>query len=164
MAVFVAAFYAGTAADIKDYDRGAENLTQQFTRQAEQIDRNGIFYNNLRISLGMFIPAVGIGLGISTGFSTGFLAMAIAESSPLLSNVNPFADLIKPFGVMEIAAYGLAISRSGMIIYQIILMKRWRRIVFPTIIEIGVVTAVLFIAATIEWNTITGIDGSASRG
>lgn len=163
MTVFVVAFSAGTTTDMKDYTSEVGNLTQEFTRQAEEIDRNGIFFNNLRISLGMFIPAIGIGFGISTGFSTGFMAMAIAESSPLLSNVSPFADLIKPFGVMEIAAYGLAISRSGILIYQIIKKRHWRGFVLATTVEIGIVTAVLFIAAAIEWNTITSIDGPASR-
>jgi hypothetical protein len=31
--------------------------------------------------------------------------------------------------------------------------------VFPSVIEIGIVIMILLIAATIEWNTITGIMG-----
>jgi hypothetical protein len=60
----------------------------------------------------------------------------------------------KPFGLLEVFAYGLASSRSGLIIYQIIKKKQFRENVIPTTIEIVIVIAVLFVAATIEWNTI----------
>lgn len=159
IAVFVIAYYIGTASDMTNYRSEADNLRQEFNENVRHIDRNGIFFNNLGISLRMFIPAIGIGYGISTGFSTGFISMAIAESSPLLSNLTPFSDLIKPFGFMEIVAYGLAISRSGILAYQFVKKKPWKDYVIPSVLEIGTVTMILLIAATIEWNTITGIVG-----
>ena len=59
MVVFVIAYSIGAGTDINRSD--AENLRQQFNEQVEDIDQNGIFMNNLKISLGMFIPALGIG-------------------------------------------------------------------------------------------------------
>jgi hypothetical protein len=151
--VFVIAYSIGAATDINRSE--AENLRRQFNEQVGNIDRNGIFVNNLRISLGMFIPALGIGLGIFSGFSTGLIFNVIAESSPLLSNISPLVILITPFGVMEVFAYGLAMSRSGMLIYQIIKKKQWREYIIPTIIEMVIVIAILLIGASIEWQMIT---------
>lgn len=153
MVVFVIAYSIGAATDINRSE--AENLRRQFNEQVGNIDRNGIFVNNLRISLGMFIPALGIGLGIFSGFSTGLIFNVIAESSPLLSNISPLVILITPFGVMEVFAYGLAMSRSGMLIYQIIKKKQWREYIIPTIIEMVIVIAILLIGASIEWQMIT---------
>lgn len=157
MVVFVVAYSIGAGTDINRGD--AENLRLQFNEQVEDIDQNGIFMNNLRISLGMFIPALGIGLGLFSGFSTGLIFNVIAENSPLLHNISPLVILITPFGVMEIFAYGLAMSRSGMLIYQIVKKKQWKEYIIPTIIEIGIVIAILLIGASIEWQMITQFDG-----
>ena len=157
MVVFVIAYSIGAATDISKSE--AENLRQQFNEQIEGIDQNGIFMNNLKISLGMFIPALGIVLGTFSGFSTGLIFNVIAENSPLLHNISPLVILITPFGVMEIFAYGLAMSRSGMLIYQIVKKKQWKEYIIPTIIEIGIVIAILLIGASIEWQMITQFDG-----
>jgi hypothetical protein len=160
IAVFVVAYYTGTVVDLTNYRTEADKVSQEFNDNVRDIDRNGIFLNNFGITLRMFIPVIGIGYGISTGFSTGFVSMAIAESSPHLSSLTPFSDLIKPFGFMEIVAYGLAISRSGILAYHLLKKRYWRDWVIPTVIEIGIIALILIIAATIEWNTITGIMAS----
>jgi uncharacterized membrane protein SpoIIM required for sporulation len=156
MVVFLIAYLIGAGTDIGKSE--TENLREQFNKQVEGIDQNGIFVNNLRISLGMFVPFLGVGLGIFSGFSTGLIFSVIAESSPLLSNVSPLLILVTPFGVMEVFAYGLAISRSGMLSYQIIKKRQWRENFIPTVIEIGIVVAVLSIGAIIEWQMITQAD------
>jgi uncharacterized membrane protein SpoIIM required for sporulation len=156
MVVFIIAYSIGAATDLNRTE--AENLRQQFNKQVKDIDQNGIFMNNLRISLGMFIPALGIGLGIFSGFSTGLIFNVIAESSPLLSNISPLVILITPFGIMEVFAYGLAMSRSGMLIYQLVKKKQLREHIIPSIIEIVIVIAVLLIGATIEWQMIAQFD------
>jgi len=158
--VFVTAYFIGAGTDIGKNE--TENLRDQFNKQVKDIDQNGIFVNNLRISLGMFIPVLGIGLGIFSGFSTGLMFNVIAESSPLLNNISPLLILVTPFGVMEVFAYGLAMSRSGMLTYQIIKKKQWREYIIPTIIEIGIVIAILLIGATIEWQIITQFDEQAT--
>ena len=154
--VFIIAYSIGAATDLNRTE--AENLRQQFNEQVKDIDQNGIFMNNLRISLGMFIPALGIGLGIFSGFSTGLIFNVIAESSPLLNNISPLVILITPFGIMEVFAYGLAMSRSGMLIYQLVKKKQLREHIIPSIIEIVIVIAVLLIGATIEWQMVTQFD------
>lgn len=156
MVVFIIAYSIGAATDLNRTE--AENLRQQFNEQVKDIDQNGIFMNNLRISLGMFIPALGIGLGIFSGFSTGLIFNVIAESSPLLNNISPLVILITPFGVMEVFAYGLAMSRSGMLIYQLVKKKQLKEHIIPSIIEIVIVIAVLLIGATIEWQMIAQFD------
>ena len=156
MVVFIIAYSIGAATDLNRTE--AENLRQQFNEQVKDIDLNGIFMNNLRISLGMFIPALGIGLGIFSGFSTGLIFNVIAESSPLLNNISPLVILITPFGIMEVFAYGLAMSRSGILIYQLIKKKQLREQIIPSIIEIVIVIVVLLIGATIEWQMIAQFD------
>lgn len=158
--VFVIAYFIGAGTDIGKNE--TENLRDQFNKQVKDIDQNGIFVNNLRISLGMFIPVLGMGLGIFSGFSTGLIFNVIAESSPLLNNISPLLILVTPFGVMEVFAYGLAMSRSGMLTYQIIKKKQWREYIIPTIIEIGIVITILLIGATIEWQIITQFDEQAT--
>jgi len=159
--VFVIAYFIGAGTDIGKNE--TENLRDQFNKQVKDIDQNGIFVNNLRISLGMFIPVLGMGLGIFSGFSTGLMFNVIAESSPLLNNISPLLILVTPFGVMEVFAYGLAMSRSGMLTYQIIKKKQWREYIVPTIIEIGIVITILLIGATIEWQIITQFDEQATH-
>ena len=55
---------------------------------------------------------------------------------------------------MEVFAYGLAMSRSGMLIYQLAKKKPWREYAIHTLIEIGIVVVVLFAGAVIEWQLI----------
>jgi hypothetical protein len=55
---------------------------------------------------------------------------------------------------MEVLAYGLAMSRSGMLIYQLSKKKPWREYAVHTLIEIGIVVIVLFAGAIIEWQLI----------
>ena len=58
---------------------------------------------------------------------------------------------------MEIFSYGLAISRSGMLIYDLFKKKSWKLLLKPTIIEIVIVVSILIVAAFIEWNLIKQI-------
>jgi uncharacterized membrane protein SpoIIM required for sporulation len=148
---FLIAYSAGAAITMNKKE--AEDLKGQFAKQIVGIDQNGIFINNVKIALGMFIPAVGTGLGIFSGFSTGMVFSATVKASPL-NNIPPLIILLTPFGIMEVFAYGLAMSRSGMIIYQLVKKKPWREYVIPTLIEIGIVVVVLFTAAIIEWQLI----------
>jgi uncharacterized membrane protein SpoIIM required for sporulation len=148
---FLIAYSAGAAITMSKKE--AEDLKGQFAKQIVGIDQYGIFINNVKIALGMFIPAVGTGLGIFSGFSTGMVFSAMVKASPL-NNIPPLIILLTPFGIMEVFAYGLAMSRSGMIIYQLVKKKPWREYVIPTLIEIGIVIVVLFTAAIIEWQLI----------
>src|ERR671938_653251 len=159
-AAFLIAYSVGAAIPLTYLD--APEVRKQFSGQVRSIDQNGIFFNNVRIALGMFIPAAGAALGIFSGFSTGTVFSALVNSSTALKGVPPLAILITPFGIMEVFSYGLAISRSGMLVYQLInlayrsVKKRpWREYLIPILIktgiEIGVVIIVLLIGSIIEW-------------
>jgi uncharacterized membrane protein SpoIIM required for sporulation len=106
----------------------------------------------------MFIPGFGIALGGFSAFSTGLVFNAILHTSPAVSNISPLIVFLTPFGILEIIAYGIAISRSGILSYQLIkdTNKRnsWRKYVIPTVIEIGIVLIILFIGAIVEWQMI----------
>jgi len=61
---------------------------------------------------------------------------------------------------MELFVYGVAMSRSGILIVRLVREKPWRtgngrsfleKTLVPTFIELGFVVAVLFAAALIEW-------------
>lgn len=140
-------------------DEEAKELKKQFAEQIEGIDQNGIFLNNIRIALGMFIPGLGAGLGVFSGFATGSVFAAIASSEPSLSGVPPLIILITPFGIMEVFTYGLAMSRSGMLVYYIVKRRPWREYVVPTLIELGIAAVVLLAAAVIEWQIIEQFGG-----
>jgi uncharacterized membrane protein SpoIIM required for sporulation len=146
---FLVAYSAGAAVPMSDEE--AKDLREQFTEQIEDIDQFGIFVNNIRIAFGMFIPALGVSLGVFSGFATGSVFSALAGSSPLLSQAPPLLIFFTPFGAMELFTYGLAMSRSGMLVYQLVKRKPWREYAAPTLIELGIAAAVLFAAALIEW-------------
>ena len=149
---FMIAFSAG--AEINLSEKEAEDLKGQLTKQIVNIDQNGIFINNVKVALGMFIPAIGTAIGISSGFSTGMVFSAMAKTSPILTSVPPLIILFTPFGIMEVFAYGLAMSRSGLLIYQLVKKKSWKEYAIPLIVEIGIVVVILFVGAIIEWDLI----------
>jgi len=162
IATFLIAYSAGAAVPMTDEE--AEELRKQFSEQIEGIDEYGIFLNNIRIALGMFVPALGVGLGVFSGFATGSVFSALVGSEPLLSEAPPLVIFLTPFGAMELFVYGLAMSRSGMLIYQLVKKKPWREYAAPTLIELGIAAAVLFAAALIEWwfiESLGGLDNGA---
>ena len=127
--------------------------------QMKDIDQTDIFINNAKIAFGMFIPLLGIGVGIFSGFSTGMVFNAIAATSANLNDISPLLILVTPFGLMEIVAYGLAISRSGMLFYSLLKRKYWREYLLSTLVEIGVVVILLLSGAIIEWEMISRLNG-----
>jgi len=131
MIAFLIAYSAGAAVHMGKQQTA--DLRQHFAEQIRGIDQNGIFINNAKIALGMFVPAAGIGLGVISGFYTGMIFTAIAQTSTL-NNVPPLIILITPFGIMEVFAYGIAISRSGILIYQLVKKKPWREYAVPILI------------------------------
>lgn len=156
-AAFLIAYSTGAAVPMNEEE--AETLTREFSKQIEGIDQNGIFLNNVRITLIMFVPAVGSAFGAFSGFATGSIFSALASSSPMLGEVSPLVLLITPFGIMEVFVYGLAMSRSAMLIYYLLKRMPWRKYAIPTLIELGIAIGVLFIAAVIEWQIIERLGG-----
>jgi hypothetical protein len=165
-AVFLAAYSGGAAFPLSDED--AAMVRDQFADQIEGIDQYGIFFNNMKLSLAMFIPAAGAGTGVFVGFATGTVYSAIAEQTPSLANIPPLLIFVTPFGIMELFVYAMAMSRSGILIVRIVKDKPWRSdqrrpfyqdTLKPTFIEIGIAAAVLLAAAIIEWELIELLGG-----
>jgi hypothetical protein len=156
-AAFLIAYSTGAAVPMSEKE--TQTLTREFSKQIEGIDQNGIFLNNIRITLIMFIPAVGSAFGAFSGFATGSIFSALASSSPMLGGVPPLVILITPFGIMEVFVYGLAMSRSVMLIYYLLKRMPWRKYTIPTLIELGIATGMLFVAAVIEWQMIEQLGG-----
>ena len=151
MAVFMAAYSAGAAIPIGHEE--AEEVRSGFLADIENIDQSGIFLNNIEIALAMFVPAAGAGVGIFSGISTGVVFNAFAMVTPELQNVPPLSILVTPFGLLEVFAYGLAMSRSAMLAIQLAMKnerKNWRQFAVATGIEIAVVIAVLLAGSLIE--------------
>ena len=157
MIVFVIAYFVG-ATLVNLNPSQAEFIKVHFQEQIKGINQYGIFANNFRVALGMFIPGFGIALGTFSAFSTGLVFNALSTISPALSNISPLIVFLTPFGILEIIAYGIAISRSGILSYQLIkdTNKRnsWQKYVIPTVIEIGIVVIILLIGAIVEWQLI----------
>ncbi|MGD1839129.1 MAG: stage II sporulation protein M [Nitrososphaeraceae archaeon] len=136
----------------------SKSLKEEFEKKTKDINEYGIFMNNLLIALGMFIPGFGVGLGVFSGFGTGLVFSAFTTFESSLQNISPLSIIVTPFGIMEIFSYGLAMSRSGMIIYDLIVKKiSWKHLIKPSLIEIVLVIIILFIAAFIEWAMIEQI-------
>ncbi len=153
MAFTIAYFVGATLVNLNPSQ--VEFIKTHFQKQIKGINQYGIFANNFKVALGMFIPGFGIALGTFSAFSTGLVFNVLATASPALSSISPLIVFLTPFGILEIIAYGIAISRSGILSYQLIkdTNKRnsWRKYVIPTVIEIGIVVVILFIGAIIEW-------------
>ena len=100
----------------------------------------------------MFIPGFGIFWGLFSSWSTGYAFAAIATSIPEVANISPLTILfLSPFGLMEISAYSLGISRSFILIKAIITKTNLLQFIKPTIIEIGIVIALLLAGGYVEF-------------
>ncbi|HJT48622.1 MAG TPA: site-2 protease family protein, partial [Nitrososphaeraceae archaeon] len=136
MIVFIMAYFVG-AKFVQINTSQADFIRSHFQEQIRGVNQYGIFANNVRVALGMFVPGLGIALGTFSAFSTGLVFNAFSTFSPALPNISPLIVFLTPFGILEIIAYGIAISRSGILSYQLIKDRNkrnsWRKYVIPTI-------------------------------
>ena len=144
---FLIAYSVGASIQLTQEE--ADEITRQFEEQVAGIGAEGLSSNNIVIALGMFLPGFGAGLGAYTAASTGMLFAALATSYDL-QGVSPLAVLATPFGILEVLAYGLAMSRSGMLVYQVVKRRPWREYAIPTAIEIAIVVVMLLVAGAVE--------------
>jgi hypothetical protein len=146
---FVVAYYIGTVLPLSAAE--AEIIRSEFLLEVEDIDEIGIFLNNIAVAVGMFIPGAGVGLGGYSGVSTGFVYHAFAQVNPELQGISPLALLATPFGLLEVLAYGLAMSRSGMLVAQLVKNRaEWKRFTIFTFVELGIVVVALALGSLIE--------------
>jgi hypothetical protein len=68
-----------------------------------------------------------------------------------LQGISPLALLATPFGLLEVLAYGLAMSRSGMLVAQLVKNRaEWKRFTIFTFVELGIVVVALALGSLIE--------------
>jgi len=146
--IFAGVYGAGSQSDVTEEE--IEETLNYFKEVIAEIDAFGIFSHNAIIALPMFIPGFGAFWGLFSAHSTGFAFAAITAGTPELSSLNPLAVLLTPFGLMELAAYSIAMSRSVLFIEKII-----KKIPIFTekktiLIEVGIVTGLLLIGGIVE--------------
>lgn len=149
IAAFLIAFSTG-ASGVKLSDEEANQIVTEFTERVQGIQEEGIFSNNAVVGLGMFIPAAGAGIGAYSAYSTGIVFNAFAHTNPAIAAISPLSLLATPFGILEIFSYGLAMSRSGMLVYYLVKRRTWKEYLLVTGIEIAIAVSALMIGALIE--------------
>ena len=150
MAIFSAVFAISAEANLPEEE--VEMIMEEFESMVEGIDAFGIFVHNTALSLPMFIPGFGIIWGMFSAFSTGIAFAAIKSMNPLLEQIPALSILfMTPFGLMEVAAYSIAMSRSYMLIHKIIKRVSIRNDIPVTLVEIIIVVSLLLVGAYVEW-------------
>lgn len=152
-AIFSMSYSIGAEMPVSTED--AEIFLKEFQLAIEGIDAVGIFVHNVSIALPMFIPGFGMIWGAFAAWSTGFAFSALETTNPILSQLPPLSVLfLSPFGLMELAAYSLGMSRSFLLINTIIKKNPIKLQIRSTIIEIGIVVGLLIVGGFVEFEMI----------
>ena len=150
LVIFTVIFQLGSMSTVSEVE--ANLFMEEFEKLVLDIDAFGIFVHNTTISLPMFIPGFGIFWGLFASWSTGYAFAAIVTSMPEIGDISPLSILfLTPFGLMEIFAYSLGISRSFILIKAIIRKTSLSQFIKPTIIEIGIVVLLLLVGGYVEF-------------
>lgn len=152
---FLIFFIIGTSVTLDESTSSL--LKEQFQNKIKNIDSVGIFFNNFLISILMFIPGIGIAFGLFSGFSTGNIFMILTRDLPI--QIPPLLVFLTIFGIMELASYGIAISRSYILLIRIIKRSNVKESLIHAGIEIGIVAIILLFSAIIEWDLIVKSGG-----
>jgi hypothetical protein len=160
LVIFTGIFQLGSMSTVSQEE--ADLFMEEFEKLVLDIDAFGIFVHNTTIALPMFIPGFGIFWGLFSSWSTGYAFAAIVTSMPEIGHISPLSILfLSPFGLMEISAYSLAISRSFILIKAIITKTNLSQFIKPTIIEIGIVIVLLLAGGYIEFYMIELVENES---
>lgn len=163
LAVFSVAFSIGAEMEVSEEE--ASLFLDEFNKLLDSLQGENfgleIFLHNMEIALPMFIPGFGIAWGTFSAFSTGFAFAAIATTNTLLEKIPPITMIFTtPFGLMELAAYSIGMSRSYLLISDIFkkrsILLQWKQ----TVLEIGIVIGLLLMGGIIEAYMIETFVGS----
>ena len=129
----------------------AISFIEEFSESMNQMDGFDIFLHNTTVTLPMFIPGAGFVWGLYSAWETGFAFASIVSMNPFLANIPPLTILyISPFGLMELVAYSIAISRSIILVTATIQKKIYSTLFKATTIEVGIVIGLLFFGGQLE--------------
>ena len=149
MGIYSLSFQIGATSEVNPQE--ANDFVQDFLSATQDSDGLAFFVNNVSVSLQMFVPGIGAILGIYSGWSTGFGFAAIATMAPGLADIEPLTILYySPYGVMELVAYSIAMSRSFLVVYSLVKKVNPISLIKPSLIEIGIVIGLLVIAGYLE--------------
>ena len=150
LGLFSLAYQIGSMSIVGEEE--ADMFMEAFQEVVLDIDAFGIFVHNTTISLPMFIPGFGAVWGLFSAWSTGFAFAAITSITPELESVPPLTILfLSPFGLMELVAYSLGLSRSFILIHAITKKINLIQFIKPTIIEIGIAVGLLLTGGYLEF-------------
>ena len=156
LGIFSASFAIG--AEIQVSEEESKIVLEELESLIADIDAVGIFTHNTSLSLPMFIPGFGIAWGAFAAFSTGMAFSVIQDASPMLENVPSLTILfMSPFGLMEVAAYSIAMSRSYMIIHKMIKRMSIRPDFRVIGLEIAIVVGLLLTGGFVEYHFIESL-------
>ena len=156
MAIFSAVFTIG--AEIQVSEEESAIILDELETVIEEIDALGIFVHNTLLALPMFIPGFGIAWGSFAAMSTGMAFSVLKDVNPMLDNI-PAVTIIfmTPFGLMEIAAYSIAMSRSFILVHKIVKKISIRQDIRVVGIEIAILIGLLLAGGFIEYYLIQNI-------
>ena len=151
--IFSLSYSIGSQSKLSDEE--SKSFLKEFQKVVEGIDAIGIFEHNASVALPMFVPGFGLAWGAFAAWSTGVAFGALVTTTPALAKIPPLALLyLSPFGVMELIAYSLGMSRSFLLINAIIRRKPLKNELRKTGIEIGIALALLLAGGFIEYSMI----------
>ena len=150
LVIFTVIFQLGSMSTVSEEE--SLLFMEEFEKLVLDIDAFGIFVHNTTIALPMFIPGFGVVWGLFSAWSTGYAFAAIVTSMPEIADISPLSILfLSPFGLMEIFAYSLGISRSFILIKAVITKSNLSQFIKPTSIEIGIVIILLLVGGYVEF-------------
>jgi uncharacterized membrane protein SpoIIM required for sporulation len=160
--IFSLSYSIGSQSKLSDEE--SKSFLKEFQKVVEGINAIGIFEHNASVALPMFIPGFGLAWGAFAAWSTGVAFGALVTTTPALAKIPPLALLyLSPFGVMELIAYSLGMSRSFLLINAILRRKPLKNELRQTGIEIGIALALLLAGGFIEYSMIQQFGSSVSH-
>ena len=156
LGIFTASFAVGAEVQVSEEESAI--VLEEFESLIAEIDAVGIFVHNISLALPMFIPGFGIAWGAFAAFSTGMAFSVLQDANPMLENIPSLTILfMSPFGLMEIAAYSIAMSRSYMIVHKMIKRMSIRSDVRVIGLEVAILIGLLLAGGFIEYYFIQSI-------
>jgi|TARA_B100001105_G_C22158478_1_gene343289 hypothetical protein len=156
LGIFSASFVVGSEVQVSEEESAI--VLEQLESLIGEIDAVGIFVHNVSLALPMFIPGFGIAWGAFAALSTGIAFSVIQDANPMLENMPSLTILfMSPFGLMEVAAYSIAMSRSYMIVHKMIKRMPIRQDFHVIGIEIAILVGLLLAGGFVEYYFIESI-------